>query len=213
MKHILKDAEPHELLLWKETDRLYLRGNPRWGRISSPIKGHIRENLKVEQGFICCYCERDLDGNDCHIEHILPKGLDQYKIFLADYDNLLCSCQFEQKNGDPRRCGNSKGSWYDEHLYVSPLEPNCESRFEYSFDGHINASNNEDQAAIITIQKLNLGLDKLNALRKAVIETFIDDSLTQEDVENLVNGYLVDKSLNDGKFNPFYTTIKFLFKI
>jgi len=211
MKHITKTTEPAELLKWKSQDRKFQKGEPKWNRIPTPLKERIREDLRKEQGFICAYCERFLQENDYHMEHLKPKGLRQYTIFLADYDNLVCSCQFELKNGEPNHCGNSKGSWYDQTLFISPLDPGCETRFTYTFDGYIQPAIADDVAAITTINKLNLDIDKLNSLRQAAIEPFLDDSLSSQEVIDFVNGYLKDKSLNGGRYNEFYTTIKSLF--
>ncbi|MEN8219842.1 MAG: hypothetical protein ABFS56_26535 [Pseudomonadota bacterium] len=59
------------------------------------------------------------------IEHFRPQK--QYPELKLEYNNLLCSCQFELQKTEPRHCGNAKGSWFDENLTISPLEPSCES--------------------------------------------------------------------------------------
>lgn len=209
MKYIVKNPEPQELLDWKNSDLQYRRGRPKWERIPSATKAIIRESLKDEQGHICCYCERFMQDNDYHIEHIKPKGIPPFEINLADYDNLLCSCQFELIKGEPNHCGNSKASWYDPNLLVTPLDVSCEKKFTYTFDGYINSLDPNDSSAITTIDKLRLGIDKLNALRASVIEPFLD--LEDEELIAFVQGYLQDKSLNNGRFNEFYTTIQYLF--
>jgi len=211
MKYIEKYPEPQELLDWKENDKMYKRGHPNWDRIPSGVKQTVRETLLAEQGYICCYCERIIQEGDCHIEHIKPKGAPEYEHFLAEYDNLLCSCQFELAKGEPKHCARRKGNWYDEELFISPLQPNCETRFKYTHDGHIYATIENDKAANCTIENLHLKLDKLNALRRAAIEPFLDETLSQDELNAFVNGYLADKIHNNGKYNPFYTTIKYLF--
>lgn len=211
MKRIIKEAEPAELLAWKNSDSEYLKGRPKWKRIPSNVKAIVRDNLKSEQGYLCCYCERHMQDNDYHIEHFAPKGIPPYDQRLADYDNLLCSCQFELEKGEPNHCGNSKASWYDPDLLVSPLDPSCEARFRYTYDGQIKPAIDTDIAAETTIIKLQLHIDKLNALRQAAIIPFLDEDLTPEDISDFAEGYLVDKGLNGGRFNEFYTTIKFLF--
>ena len=190
---------------------MYQRGQPKWNRLPTTHKELIRSELKSEQGYLCCYCERKLENGDYHIEHIKPKGLSKYEIYSIEYDNLICSCQLELENGDPRHCGNGKGSWYEEPLFVSPLDPNCETRFRYTFDGHIQASTDNDNRAQTTIQRLNLNIDKLIALRKAAIDPFLDDTLSVKELSDFVNGYLVQKENNNGHYNQFYTTIQDLF--
>ena len=212
MKHIVKYPELIELINWKNEDKMFQRGMPKWNRIPQSLKSIIREQLRNEQGHICCYCERYMQSNDYHIEHIKPKGVLQYSSFLADYDNLLCSCQFEIEKGEPLHCGNSKSGFYDDELFVSPLDEKCERRFVYGFDGFIEPADNDDQGAKLTIQHLNLDIDKLNALRRAAIEPFIDETLTVDELNEFVKCYLKDKSLNNGRFNEFYTTIKLLFE-
>ena len=73
MKFINKNQEPKDLENWKQQDKMFLRGNPKWNRVQTSIKDVIRNSLREEQGYICCYCERRLLENDSHIEHFKPK--------------------------------------------------------------------------------------------------------------------------------------------
>lgn len=205
----MKNPEPTELLDWKYSDKMYRRGRPNWSRLPANVKDIVRESLRDEQGGICCYCERFMQADDYHIEHIKPKGdRSPYKHLLAEYDNMLCSCQAEGIEGDPLHCGMGKAGWYDPTVYVSPLDPSCEARFEYTFNGLINGT---DPDAETTAEKLKLDLPKLNALRALAIEPFLDEELSLEDLANFVQGYLDQKANNGCQCNPFYTTIKYLF--
>jgi uncharacterized protein (TIGR02646 family) len=210
MKHIHKFNEPDEFVTWKSKDKMYQRGKPSWDRVPGSIKEIIRENLRKEQGYICCYCERTLKTDDYHIEHLKPKGVNFFPEEQLDYNNLLCSCQFETLPGEPLHCARRRGSWYDATLLVSPLDATCENKFKYSFDGTIDASNSNHKDALITIEKLRLNISKLNALRASAIAPFLDD-LTPDELKEFVDGYLRDKTNNNGAFNEFYTTIKHLF--
>ena len=213
MKYIVKESEPLEFTNWKKQDKMFQRGNPKWNRVPSSVKDNIRASLKKEQGYICCYCERELRNNDYHIEHFKPK--DKFSALQLDYSNLICSCQLELKQGEPRHCGNSKGSWFDNNLLISPLNPNCEQQFVFTYNGHILPSNDTNIAAKITIEKLQLDIDKLVDLRKKAIEPFIelfiDENLDANELEKFVNAYLIEKENNNGRYNEFYTTIKYLF--
>lgn len=202
MKAIVKNTEPQALLDWKDEDKMFKRGKPNWDRVSGPIKADIRASLLSEQGYICCYCESSIDIGDCHVEHLKPQG--QFPLEQLDYDNLLCSCQLSLNKGEPRHCGNAKGSWYDRLLFVSPLDPNCESHFEFTLDGHIKATEG-DLGSIATIQHLALNSDKLQALRAAAIEPFIMDDISQEEMAIFVKHYLTK---DEQRFNAFYNTIK-----
>jgi uncharacterized protein (TIGR02646 family) len=207
MKHIIKEEEPTSFIEWKN------QANDDWTPVYNNLQGIERQELInsiiSEQGFICCYCENEIKPNDCHVEHFKPQSI--YPKHQLDYKNLLCSCQQKLGKKDPRHCGNSKEDWFDENNLISPLISDCESRFKYTFDGYILPSIEDDVAAKITIEKLNLGIDKLNASRNKAIEPFIDDGLSEEDRNIFVTAYLVDKSANNGRFNMFYTTIKSLF--
>lgn len=92
--------------------------------------------------------------------------------------------------------------------------PDCEQRFQYTFDGWMQVVDKNDKAARTTIKTLNLSCAYLSDKRKQVIDTFlyadVDNAilLEPEDTKKLVKRYL---KKNNGRYNPFYTTIKSLF--
>ena len=195
MKRIAKDPEPEVFSQWKANDRMAHR--PRWKRVPTPIKQKVHESLMQEQGFLCCYCETSVTANESHIEHFRPR---RYRDRQLDYDNLLCSCQRELSQGEPRHCGNGKGSWFDEKRLVSPLESDCEDRFQFTANGDIFPRQSNDAGAKVTIRKLGLNIPKLRALRAAAVDEMY--RLSQTDISQLlVRG-------TDGKFLEFHTTIK-----
>ncbi|WP_242034639.1 hypothetical protein [Microcystis flos-aquae] len=60
-----------------------------------------------------------------------------------------------------------------------------------------------------TIEKLGLNLNKIQELRKAAIEPFLDEEIDNAQLKVFVNRYLC---LDDQqKYYPFWTTIKYLF--
>ena len=204
MKYILKNPEPREFTEWKalaNTD-----WQPRYDELSGSLKQIVKNALMVEQGFICCYCERELSDEDAHIEHFQPQndpGVDS-----LDYSNLLCSCQNQIKKGEPRHCGNLKGAWFDPVLLISPFDPGCENRFAFTGNGKIKPASANDQAASETIRRLGLDLPKLNALRAKAIELFLDESLSLEDVRRFIHGYLQKEN---GHYCQFWSAIRYLF--
>jgi len=203
MKYIQKQAEPLELIQFKN------QINDNWKpNYADLYKLPIKQALMQEQGFICCYCEQRLDPEDCHIEHFQPQS--DPSVDPLDFSNMLCSCQNQMQKGEPRHCGNLKANWFDSVLLISPLDPNCETSFKFTADGYIQARNNQNKAAIITIQKLGLDIPKLRALRREAIEPFLDESLSPEEFNLFVNKYL--SSSPSGKFNPFWSTIRDLFQ-
>lgn len=171
------------------------------------VKKAVKQALMTEQGYICCYCEDRLSDDGSHIEHFQPKS--DPKIDPLDFSNLLCSCQNELTRGEPRYCGQLKGNWFDAQKLISPLDPTCEKRFAFTADGWIQPAYDHDEGAIITIEKLGLNIPKLRNLRQRAIESFIDPSLSDRELEDFVNSYLEPDNL--GQFNPFWTTVRYLF--
>ena len=181
---------------------------PTYRDLPSDVKRAVKAALMAEQGYICCYCERRLLDEDSHIEHFQP----QHDPAVDDlsFSNLLCSCQKQIKKGEPRHCGNLKGDWFDAALMVSPLEPGCEERFAYTGDGQIKSADSYDDGADETIRRLGLNITKLHALRRSAIEPFLDDSLSVDDMQAFVTGYL--QKDDDGYLSPFWSTIRYLFQ-
>ncbi len=205
MKYISKRPEPDELTRWKS-----LANNdwiPTYDELSGKEKAAVKTALMEEQGYICCYCERRLSERDSHIEHFKPQS--DPAVDPLDYQNLLCSCQNQLKKGEPRHCGNLKEDWFDENLLVSPMSEECEQSFTFHHDGTIHPSNG-NQKAKTTIKKLGLDLPKLNSLRAAAIEPFLDEELDESELNEFVEHYLQIDS--NGRFEEFWTTIKNLFE-
>ncbi|EHQ24215.1 retron system putative HNH endonuclease [Mucilaginibacter paludis] len=209
MKHIIKSPEPQALTDWKAQDKKYIKGLPNFERIKGLYRRPILNSLRVDQGNICCYCERTLKDGDCHIEHLMPQ--EYYEEYSCEYDNMLACCQLNLAPKEPRHCGVSKGSWYDDQLMISPLQADCETKFMYTADGRIYPSIDDDEAADLTILHCQLNIDRLAAERGKIVETFIDPTLSEDDLIQYVKNYLAGKEANNGSYNPFYTTIQYLF--
>lgn len=75
---------------------------------------------------------------------------------------MLASCQGYHDREE--NCGHSKDNAFNEELFVSPLEENCESLFEFSDRGKIKAVDGNERAGY-TIELLNLDTEQLNAAR------------------------------------------------
>lgn len=205
MKHIVKQGEPQSFSDWKA------QSNDDWQPTYEDLRGSIKADVKValtkEQGYICCYCERRLTDLDSHIEHFQPQN--NQDVDPLDYKNMLCSCQRQMEKGEPRRCGNLKGNWFNKELLVSPFELKCEARFAFTGDGLIKPALDSDQGALETIMKLGLAVPKLNALRRGAVEPFLDDQISNDDINTFVAGYLEKDA--DGRFGEFWTTIRYIF--
>lgn len=201
MKYIEKQSEPQAFTDWKQRPRSYERFKK-----SAPIKKVVKAALMQEQGFLCCYCERRLTDDDSHIEHFKPRK--DASVDALDFSNLLCSCQKDLAPGEPRHCGNAKGS-YDAALLVSPLDKTCEARFAFTGDGFIQPAQETDLVSQKTIEQLQLDIPKLRALRRGAIAPFLEDDISEEDFQSFLEGYL--KQSDTGAFSEFWTTIRYLF--
>lgn len=204
MKYIVKGREPNVFVAWKALESP--EWTPTYGDLRGAEKQAVKTALMQEQGYLCCYCERQLSDDDSHIEHFKPQHLAD--VDPLDYSNLLCSCQNRLDKGVPRHCGNLKGDWFDAHLLVSPVAPDSEARFSYTADGRIHPSE-DDAAAIATIEHLGLDIPKLVSMRSAAIDPFLDDDLSDDELSKFVEGYLLKDA--GGRFAPFWTTIRSLF--
>lgn len=105
--------------------------------------------------------------------------------------------------------GNAKGNWFDAALLVSPFDLGCEDRFAYAADGSIRAKHAADAATQTTIAKLKLDCDKLRSLRKGLIDGFLKDDLTDDEMRESILAWLGPDG--NGNFGAFYTTVMHLF--
>ena len=202
MKHIVKQQEPVAFSEWKQLDKMAHR--PNWDRVPGGIKRDVHLALMQEQGFLCCYCEALVDRKSSHVEHYRPRSNPRYRHMQLDYTNLLGSCGRALVKGEPLQCGSSKGSWFDEQLLVSPLEATCEGRFRFTGDGRIHpAPGDAAEAAATTIKRLALDLPKLDKRRQEVLHTYTD--LTIGELETLLS-----RPDPEGRFVPFYTTVRYV---
>lgn len=206
MKHILKQDEPQAFTDWKALANE--NWQPTYNYLSGETKSAVKYALMAEQGNICCYCERRLTDEDSHIEHFRPQS--DPAVDPLDFGNLLCSCQNQLKKGEPRHCGNLKDEWFDPNLLVSPIDPDCENRFAFTGDGVIKPAAADDQTVVETIKKLGLDIPKLNAQRAKAIEPFLDESISNQEIQAFVSGYLNKDA--SGQFGEFWTTINYLFE-
>lgn len=205
MKHIQKSPEPPELEAfrkeWAESGQ-----TPKWEDLPGDVSKAMRSALIAEQGHICCYCGRKLVQNDNHIEHFVPRnGTMGEPALTFVWENLLASCQGNLLKGDPIHCGRKKDDWFDATLMVSPLDPGCEDRFRFEFDGRIRAMHVVDLGAKTTIEKLDLDCARLQALRKTAFDGYflegLETELTPDDCEKLA--VVFRERDGEGRYEPF----------
>ena len=191
MKTIYKNDEPQEILQWKSKFKNKNGRVPRYSDLNEvenlPHKIFLKNSLISEQGHICCYCCKPIDTTNSHIEHIRPKERNEYRAISLEYENLLASCQGYHDREE--NCGHSKDNAFNEELFVSPLEENCESLFEFSDRGKIKAVDGNERAGY-TIELLNLDTEQLNAARtEAMWVSGAMDELTEDECQKLLDKF------------------------
>lgn len=210
MKFIKKSEEPEIFQQWKS--QANENWQPTWDVLRAKEKRQLHQNLLAEQGFICCYCQRQISLEDSHIEHLKPKT--HYPELALEYTNLLASCQGESEEPPPVpvHCGHHKKDWYDEDLLVSPLDENCEQLFTYTELGEIRPISDPQiqQSAKTTIDQLGLDIDKLRAMRREAIEAILDgfEDLTESDKHQLIEGFKTTD--NEGKYTEFCMVLVYI---
>jgi uncharacterized protein (TIGR02646 family) len=232
MKYIVKNPEPQEFINWKEQNSEEISHRLKdgidtdavWNLLPSKppkpetevessadfTKEHLRQALLEEQGYLCCYCNRPLQGNyTTTLEHFLPKDRGKYPHLVFAYENLLACCDGgERDKSKPRETYyNAKKGNQDPTSpiqIVSPLEENCETFFEFDEMGNISAADGNEQS-IATIGFLGLDARALNTLRKSYINEYImgiwaEETDTASEIDSL-------RQKVNGKFFPFCTAI------
>lgn len=179
------------ILQWKSKFKNKNGRVPRYSDLNEvenlPHKILLKNSLLSEQGHICCYCCKPIDTKNSHIEHIRPKERDEYRAISLEYENLLASCQGYHDREE--NCGHSKDNAFNEELFVSPLEENCESLFEFSNRGKIKAVDGNERAGY-TIELLNLDTEQLNAARtEAMWVSGAMDELTEDECQKLLDKF------------------------
>ena len=169
MKYVRKKrGEPKIFRDWKALEGE--EWQPAWIDLRAPEKPELHKALVQEQGAVCCYCGRQISTADSHIEHFRPKsGTCGYPELALDYTNLLASCQSNEGKRVPKVCGHAKGNWFDESHHVDPQDPECEQRFRFKSQGHVEAQPHDDPAATM-VEMLNLNEPFLIDMRREILD-------------------------------------------
>lgn len=188
MKFIKKNPPPQILKQWFD-EAIELGVNFRYGESGFP-KADIKHSLLAEQGFLCCYTGKKVNSESSHIEHIKPQELSRIENDHDDveYKNMLAAFPANKNDGTPNCPYGAvfRDSWYDEQLFVTPLRVDCEQRFAFDLQGNINPANQNDEAAEVTIERLNLRHKFLVDDRKTAIDEFLFSAeLSKAQVERL----------------------------
>jgi len=204
MRYIQKGQEPQSFSDWKAQKNDNWK--PTYEDLRGQIKSDIHDSLLIEQGYTCCYCGMRIAKNISHIEHLQPQNekapeLLKDNALAIDYANLLVSCGFSEnsKMSDQnyknvlhclQHCGCKRGN---ESLAVTPLQTDCAEFFRYTGLGEMRpvADSDKKQAALDTVQTLNLNHSNLMAAREeAIIGALQDlDKFSISEIEMLIKYY------------------------
>lgn len=172
MRHIIKGAEPDFFRDWKASGNADWQ--PSWENLRDPEKPKLKKLLISIQGSLCCYCTERITETNSHIEHVRPKDRQFFPELALTYENLLACCEGGASDAPPREihCDQEKGNWYDERLFISPLDPDCENVFRFTGRGEILPDEKHDrhEAAEATIKRLRLDCRKLTRARRSAID-------------------------------------------
>jgi uncharacterized protein (TIGR02646 family) len=189
MRHFVKELPPASLEEWKALANK--NWQPTYTGLQNPQKRELHQSLLDEQGQACCYCGRRISLTDSHIEHFRPQ--ESRNDLALSYENLFASCIRENAPGAPLHCGHAKGNNFDEAQHISPLDPACEHRFDYTLMGAILPTDVADVQANYMAQLLQLDIAFLRNRRMEVLTSTFDEgfieSATNDELERLATAF------------------------
>lgn len=212
MRWIRKSSEPSELTEWRSRYSNDINFGYSLMRQDHTVTKAVTKSLLQEQGWLCAYTGLRIDGYtnpqeplkcDCHIEHVKPQD-HCIPMETVTYTNIVACYPAPNPESKTPYGAEQKGSWPDsseQHLFVSPLDATCETRFLFNLRGEIQYRPG-DQAAETTIEKLGLKHPELTAFRKAAIQGTLGKSnnLPIKTARARLKGI---KSQQGGRLEPF----------
>lgn len=201
MVNIQKQTEPAELLQYKAD------GGTKYDDLGS-IKTALRDSLLKEQGFICAYCQEEIENHPLKskIEHVKPQR--DYSALGLNYSNLVICCNGGERDARPRdlHCDSKKSDQYfDGFINPAITELDLLQTTFYKEDGTIYS---DIPDLVESFKLLNLNCPKLTNKRKATQEGILE-VISQSDQEFIKS--LRDESIitTNNKKQPFCGLIWF----
>ena len=191
MRRIIKsNRQPDFFREWKSNYRRNTKSSATYPDLNRnrTIFLALKETIKKEQFYLCCYCCNTLSENGCHIEHFVPRSVDRSS--QLDYHNMFVSCNGyvqDISTIDRESCGHRRFNWYDRNLIVSPMDPECEKIFIFLSNGEIISEADNDKARAM-IEHFGLNSYALTKAREAAIDCvlqsigFLNDSIDKKGV-------------------------------
>ncbi|GJQ06326.1 hypothetical protein CAPN010_04840 [Capnocytophaga cynodegmi] len=201
MRKINKASPPSSF-----TDFVREKSPINWSCCPSNVKQEAREQMILEQDFLCGYTEIYIDENDCHIDHYIKRDINNSLCY--DWNNLIVAVNdndFGAKHKDSG--GNRVKSLADYSNLLNPVTDNTQAFFKYTLDGTINIadnlSNNDKTKAQHTIEVFNLNHSSLKKRRKEIAHMIV----------SLRKGGLSDQEvLNTLKTSGFRSFVEFVLR-
>jgi hypothetical protein len=145
---------------------------------------------------------------------------------MFDYENIFACCdggdeqrtvqkekEMPKSKRTPQYCDRKKG---DSSIFINPLEENCESHFDYSFnpDSLEVSIAGASEKGTDTVNKLNLDITELRVARGEAIAGFIFDEngdyISHEDA-NILASQIKIRTQNN-QFEPFCVVLEYILK-
>lgn len=196
MKKIVKGIPPRLLTTYKAQQGAVYDG-PNFTK----VKDKIREQLLIEQGFLCAYCMRRINVLEMKVEHF--KCQDLHPRLQLDYNNLLGCCTGNEGQKPPYQiCDTKKGN---KDISFSPISAGFEQYICYGSSGRISSHEPIFDKQINDV--LNLNLKRLVDNRKAALrglKSVLDSRKGTRTVSELTNYRLKYNSKDkDGKYQEY----------
>jgi len=217
MKRIRKTHPPSDLSNWIKTQvklKLDCSYNALCGK---PEHISLKKQLLKEQGYLCAYTGIRIEEETCHVEHLKPQNIcktekDERKVkklYLDDVEYRNIVACFPEDGGDISHGYGApiKGGWWNEVEFVSPCHEDCERRFSYKKAGKISPFDENDVAAIKTIEVIGLNAQRLIDKRSRSILGFFGltenskKKLSKDDAQRLLEN--IGKPDSTGKLIQF----------
>jgi uncharacterized protein (TIGR02646 family) len=196
MKKIHKGTEPEQLIQFRQSTP-----SNKWRQYTADFnrKKQIQDQLKLDQGGLCAYCEIDLksknnaDTADFRVEHFHPKEDSSSYNWHLDWQNLLACCHGGSRNdiadaanrhtSPDHSCDVPKDNKVLDDIILNPLHlPAFPCLFKFNrADGSISVNIARCQQASVdqgkaqaTIDGLRLDAKRLRDLRKPMLNKLND---------------------------------------
>ena len=223
MIEVKKGAEPDELKELRENPMLKgLSPKEMFAELKNPLKTHIIERLRHEQGQLCVYCMSRIPRDDkgpgiagTTIEHFVPLDPDDGRDVgqALDYNNLFAVCHGNVKmhakgmrrvrTTNDLTCDKHRGN--TEFRKINPCKEETLQTIFYTLDGRIDALDPDVQFDLVNTLNLNCASSPLIGERKSALDELIKNIslVDEEDLHSYCSELLVGFINEDDPKTPY----------